>query len=160
MALGSAQIIGGFRMNKRLLAVDYGLARVGLAISDPLGITAQPLATIDRRGDKQVCREIADVVRTRDVGEVIVGLPLELSGNRGEAALAVDKFVARLENHVHVPVTTWDERLTTSQAERALAESGLNWKKRRKVVDQVAACLILQGVLEARSGGGSGNADL
>jgi len=137
-------------MRRRLLAVDYGLARVGLAISDPLGITAQPLVSLQRRSDRQICDEVAEIVRVRDVAEVIVGLPLELSGNHGEAAQAVEKFVGTLRKAIDVPITTWDERLTTNAAERSLLESGLNWKKRRKVVDQVAACLILQGVLDSR----------
>ena len=137
-------------MRSRLLGVDYGLARVGIALSDPLGITAQPLTTLHRRGDKQICREIAQLVEQREVVEVIVGIPLEMSGDRGPAAELVERFVARLKNYLTVPVTLWDERLTSVTAERDLSEAGVKWRRRKKILDQVAAAIMLQVVLEHR----------
>lgn len=138
----------------RILAVDYGDARVGVAISDPLGITAQPLDTLARRGDKHICRELAALVEAREVSEVVVGLPLELSGAEGPAAQKVRAFADRLSRYISIPITFWDERMTSLQAERDMREVGkLKWRKRRGKVDQVAAQLILQAVLDQRGGG-------
>lgn len=139
-------------MSSRLLGVDYGLVRVGIALSDPLGITAQPLTTLHRRGDKHICREIAQLVEQREVVEVIVGMPLELSGAAGQAAEQVERFVSRLRNYLTVPVTFWDERLTSVTAERELSQAGVNWRRRKKILDQVAAAIMLQVVLDYRRG--------
>jgi putative Holliday junction resolvase len=123
-----------------------------VAISDPLGITAQPLDTLARRGDKHICRELAALVEARDVSEVVVGLPLELSGAEGSAAQKVHAFVDRLSRYISVPITLWDERMTSLQAERDMREVGkLKWRKRRGKIDQVAAQLILQAVLDQRN---------
>lgn len=146
----------------RLLGIDYGEARVGLALSDPLGLTAQPLTTLERRGDKHICRDIEALVGERGVTEVVVGLPLDMSGQRGASAQKVDAFVERLRRYITIPVLLRDERLTTTQAERVMdqARSGRSRrdsrksregrKKREAVVDQVAAVLILQSELDAR----------
>jgi putative holliday junction resolvase len=148
--LGLAAAFGYVRSMTRLLGIDYGLERVGFALSDPLGITAQPFETLARTGDKQVCRRVAELVEAYEVGEVVVGLPLDMSGAHGEAAEQVRRFVDRLRNYVRVPVTLWDERLSSTAAERALTEQNVRGKRRRELVDQIAAALILQGVLDSR----------
>ena len=135
----------------RLLGVDYGEVRVGLALSDPLGLTAQPLVTLQRLGDKQICREIRDIVGEHRIVEIVVGMPLELSGNKGPSALKVDAFVERLGRYVNIPISTTDERLTSVAVERAFDEGQVKRKRRKEVVDQLAAVLILQGVLDLRS---------
>jgi len=122
-------------------------------MSDPLGMTAQPLTTLIRRGDKHICREIAELVEQHRIVEIIVGMPFELSGKKGPAAQRVDAFVERLGRYVRVPIETSDERMTTAQVERALDEGEVKRSKRKEVVDQLAAVLILQGVLDARGGG-------
>lgn len=134
----------------RVLAIDYGLARVGLAISDPLRIAAQPLTTLERRGDKHICREIAEIVQERDVREIVVGLPVDMSGRDSQQTQLVQAFIDRLKRHVRIPVETWDERLTTVAAERVLDEASTKRRKKKKAIDQIAAALILEGYL-ARS---------
>lgn len=140
-------------MAERILAIDYGLTRVGLAISDPLGVTGHPLATLERRGDKHICREVAEIVAQRGVGEIVVGLPKELSGELGPAARQVLAFVDRLARYVTVPIATWDERLTTAEAQRTLLHTRRRRRaQREEVIDQIAASLILQGYLTWKSG--------
>jgi len=131
------------------MALDYGLRRIGVAITDPLGITAQPLCTIERRGDRQASREIAELESRHNVTEFVVGLPLELSGKEGPAAVAVRAFIERLKRHVKSPVFTWDERMTTVEADRAIS-SKRRRRKKEKVIDQVAACLILQAYMDGK----------
>jgi putative Holliday junction resolvase len=132
-----------------MLGVDYGLARVGIAGTDRVGITAQPIETIKRDSDAQVSIRIAQIVRERKAILLVVGHPLEMSGQVGASARLVEAFIAELEKHVEAEITLWDERLTTVQAERALDEAGVRWKKRKQVVDQVAAVLLLQSYLDA-----------
>lgn len=131
----------------RVLAIDYGLARVGLAISDPLRITAQPLITLERRGDKHICREIAAMVEEREVRAIVVGLPLDMSGHESKQAQLVRAFIDRLGRHVRVPIEAWDERLTTVAAERILDEASTSRRKKKRAIDQIAAALILEGYL-------------
>ena len=133
---------------RRTLGVDYGLARVGLALSDSVGITAQPLETIQRVSDAQGCDRLVELIDLHDVGEVVVGHPLEMSGKVGKSARLVEAFVACLRERVTCPVSLWDERLTTVQAERALDEGNVHWKKRKAVVDRIAAAVLLQSYLD------------
>lgn len=149
-------------MNKpmRVLAVDPGSRRIGLALSDEEGSIALPLETVERRGEAAAVRRIAEVVRERGAREIVVGLPLELDGTEGPAARRARLFAGAIEREVEVPVVLWDERLTTVSAERALRESGVRGAKRRRVVDQVAATVLLSGYLEARRArAGDGDAD-
>ncbi len=145
-----SEVSTGPRGPGRLLGIDYGEARVGLALSDPLGFTAQPLRTLDRRGDKQICREVQAVVEANAVVGVVVGHPLEMTGASGPAAQRAEAFAERLRRYLRVPVTLRDERMTTMQAERALDEGRVSRKRQKAVVDQLAAVLILQAELEAR----------
>ena len=136
----------------RILGLDIGSVRIGVALSDPLGMTAQPLEVIDRkRTDPH--RRIADLVAEHEVTRVVVGRPLRLDGREGPAVAAVDKFVEALAQHVSIPIETWDERLTTAQAERAMIAGGARRDKRKGSIDKIAAALILQSYLDANSGG-------
>lgn len=132
------------------LGVDVGTVRVGVAVSDPDGVLATPLATLarDPRGDADLAR-LATMVRDRAAVEVIVGLPTGLSGRQGQAARAARDYAAALAQRIHpIPVRLSDERLTTVAAQRRLSEAGTRGRKGRSVVDRSAATLILQGWLD------------
>ena len=133
---------------RRILGLDVGSVRIGVAISDPLGIMAQPLEVIDRRATEPTSR-ITGIISEYGVERVIVGRPLKLSGEVGPAALAIDSFVAELQKHVTIPLELWDERLSTAQAERAMIAGGARRDKRRQNIDKVAAAIILQSYLDA-----------
>ena len=134
----------------RILGVDVGSVRVGVALSDPLGITAQPLEVIDRRRQDLFDRLTA-LVHEHEVQRVVVGLPLQLDGQTGQAARAVHEFVAELTKRVDAPIDLWDERLSTAEAERAMISGGARRAERKKKIDSVAAALILQAYLDARN---------
>lgn len=134
-----------------MLALDLGDARIGLAISDELGITAQPLgflASASRRADLLA---IAKLVEEREATRLVVGYPLLLSGEEGTRAREARETAERLRKTVTVPVELWDERLTTAQAERELVGDGVRRSRRRKVIDSLAAVLILQSWMEAHA---------
>jgi putative Holliday junction resolvase len=137
-----------------LLGVDVGQVRVGLAVSDPDGLIASPVATLARDEDAGTDLDrIATVARERDVVLVVVGLPLSLSGQEGLAAERARRYAGALQRRLEVPVRLWDERLTTVDAHRALRSSGVPGRQQRGVVDQAAAVLILQAALDARRAG-------
>lgn len=140
----------GFQPGVRL-GVDVGSVRVGVALSDPAGVLATPLATLrrDAAGGADLDR-LAGIVTERSVVEVVVGLPRSLSGRRGAAALAAEEYAGALAGRIApVPVRFADERLTTVSASRTLSERGISSRRQRQVVDQAAAVLILQGWLDA-----------
>jgi len=139
----------------RILGLDYGERRIGVAISDPTGITGQPLTVIDKRDPGSDIKNISDLIDEYGVDEVVVGLPISLSGEIGPQARAVLQFVEELKVELKVPVKTWDERLTTLAAGRALNESDVKRKRRKEVVDKVAAAIILQGYLDSKRTGGT-----
>jgi putative Holliday junction resolvase len=130
----------------RILGIDYGRSRVGVAISDELQLLAHPVETISAKTN--VIGRIAEIVRDRKVDKVIVGIPRNMSGELGTAAAEVKIFVQKLRGAVDCEVSTWDERLTTAAAERALHEAGRTTRQSRGYVDQVAAQMILQGYLD------------
>ena len=132
---------------KRILALDYGTKRIGIALSDELGWTAQPLETLHRRTLERDITHIASLVATHDVGQVLLGFPLQLDGREGPAIQAMREFHARLEEGVTVPVILWDERLTTKAAEDLLIAADVSRKKRKGVVDRIAASILLQSYL-------------
>ncbi len=138
-------------MPSRILALDHGTKRIGVALSDELGWTAQPLETLVRRTLEQDIGHIADLVQIHDVKEVLLGLPLRLNGEEGPAAQSVRQFAERLAKALPVPLVTWDERMTTKAAEDLLIAADMSRKKRKGVVDRVAAALLLQSYLEARA---------
>ena len=130
----------------RVLGIDYGRARVGVAISDELRLLAHPLETISTKTN--VVQRISAIVRDRQIGKVVVGLPRNMSGEAGQAAEEVNGFVEKLRQVAKCPILTWDERLTTVAAERALREAGKNTRESRRYIDQVAAQMILQAYLD------------
>jgi putative Holliday junction resolvase len=132
----------------RVLALDVGDKRIGVAISDALGLTAQPLPTLTRAGGAADVGAVVKLVQQHGVGAIVAGLPLTLQGEHGPQAKKVLGFVRALELATPVPVTTQDERLTTVEGQRALREGGMNAKKQKGAIDAVAAHLILQQYLE------------
>lgn len=138
-------------MSSRTLALDHGTRRIGVALSDELGWTARPLETYERRTLDLDIAHIVDLVKTHEVGQVVLGLPLRLNGDEGLAVQAVHQFLERLAEALPVPVVTWDERLTTKDAESLLISADVGWKKRKGLVDQIAAAILLQSYLEAQS---------
>jgi putative Holliday junction resolvase len=136
----------------RVLGIDLGAARIGLALSDPQGRIALPIAALKRSGERRDIDELVRLVREHEVATAVVGLPLLLSGGEGSAAIEARRFAARLAGRVEpVPVALWDERLTTVEAERALVAADVGRRRRRQAVDSMAAALILQGYLDSRS---------
>ncbi|HKW15895.1 MAG TPA: Holliday junction resolvase RuvX [Terriglobales bacterium] len=138
------------KVKPRVLGLDVGSKTIGMAISDPLGITAQGLPTIRRQNKRLDFEQLATVVRQYEVSEIIVGYPLRLSGNEGIQSEKMQRFAGELRERFDLPVHLWDERLTSSQANRILREAELSIKKRGQAVDRLAAVLILQSWMEAR----------
>jgi putative holliday junction resolvase len=138
---------------KRVLAIDFGQARTGLAISDELGLLAHPLETVNSAKMKAVVQRIAILVREKNIESVVVGLPRNMDGSHGGAAEAVLAFVEKLRAQLSCPIVTWDERLTTVAANRALREAGHSTRHTRGRIDQLAAQMILQGYLDQRQMG-------
>jgi putative Holliday junction resolvase len=130
--------------------MDVGDRRIGLAISDEMGWTAQGLETYERRNLRQDLAYLNELIRSRAVTDVVVGLPRHLDGHIGPQAQKVLTFVESLKTRVTVPVLMWDERLTSREAERTLIEAHVSRSKRKTVVDQMAAILILQSYLDSR----------
>ncbi len=136
----------------RILGIDYGDKRIGIAISDPLGLTAQGVAVIGKGETfEEDVKELKKIIKKFEgIDEILVGLPKTLSGEIGFQAEKVLKFAENLKTAFKIPINTWDERLTTVQAERTLIEAGLSGKKRRKIVDKSAAAYILQSYLDSK----------
>ena len=135
----------------RILALDPGSKRIGVALSDELGWFAQPLETYERRSLKLDVAHIQDLVERHEVAEVVMGLPVLMDGRPGAQAEAARLFMERLAQDLPVPVVAWDERLTTKAAERLLIEADVSRQKRKGAVDRVAAALLLQSYLENHS---------
>ncbi len=132
----------------RILAVDWGRRRIGLAVSDPLGIIATPLPTLVVRGRADGLARVAEAVAAAEAERVVVGLPLHLSGERGEAAHEAEAFAAALAARCGVPVETWDERLTSAMSQRRLREQGVRTGHAKGRVDAGAAVALLESYLQ------------
>jgi putative Holliday junction resolvase len=137
-------------MPGRILALDYGTKRIGVALSDELGWTAQPLETFERRTLDWDVAHIAALVGSHNVERVVLGLPLQLDGREGPAVRAMREFTAKLETALSVPVVRWDERMTTKAAEELLIAADVSRKKRKGIVDRIAAAILLRSYLEAQ----------
>jgi putative Holliday junction resolvase len=135
------------RLRRRIIGIDLGRARIGVAVSDELGLLAHPLETIPAGG--AAAGRVAEIVREKDAERVVVGLPRHMNGSVGESAEDALAFAKKLQTLVPCDVVTWDERLTTTAANRALRDSGRKSRDSRHVVDQVAAQIILQGYLDS-----------
>lgn len=137
----------------RILGLDVGSKTIGLAVSDPLGITAQGLQTLRRQNKRRDFAELERVLREYGVVEIVVGLPLRMSGNEGTQSGKMQLFAEELRARFKLPVHLWDERLTSAEANRVLRDSEMSIKRRGEVVDRLAAVLILQGFLDRRASG-------
>lgn len=134
----------------RILGLDLGEKRIGVALSDPLGITAQGLTVINRRDKITDLARLTELAQQHHVQEIVIGLPRHFDGRLGEMAPEVFDLKEHFQNQLHLPVHTWDERLTTVQAERVLIEADLSRRRRRQIIDKMAAVLILQAFLDSR----------
>ncbi|PYJ89121.1 MAG: Holliday junction resolvase RuvX [Verrucomicrobia bacterium] len=134
------------QLRRRILGIDLGQARIGVAVSDELGLLAHPVETIP--ANNNAAQRIAELVREKNAERVVVGLPRHMNGSVGESAIDALAFAKKLQAMLPCEVVTWDERLTTTAANRALRDSGRRTRDSRHVVDQVAAQMILQGYLD------------
>ena len=136
----------------RILALDLGARRIGAALSDPLGWTAQGIETIARTNIREDMARLSDLIRERGVSLIVLGNPMHMSGKEGRQSGWVRDFAARLEAQTGLPVRLWDERLTSVEAGRVLRSSGISIEKRARAVDRLSAVLLLESYLEAHSG--------
>lgn len=141
------------QLSGRILAIDYGSRRVGLAVSDALGITAQGLETLERKNKRSDFARLERLVREYQIVEIVLGNPLRMSGEEGTQSRKVAEFADELRRRFGLPVHLWDERLTSSEANRLLREAEVSLQRRAQAVDRMAATLILQSFLQARSVG-------
>ncbi len=136
----------------RTMGLDVGSKTVGVAVSDELAYSAHPITTVRRSNFKADLRALATLIAEKDVGRIVVGLPLNMNGSEGPRAAESRKLGEALGEQTRLPIIYWDERLTTVAAERSLLEADVSRKKRKEVIDQVAACLILQGWMDSQPG--------
>lgn len=135
----------------RILALDLGRRRVGVAVSDPNGTIAHPLLQFEFKGRRDLVATVRRLAAEQEAGRVVVGMPVLVDGRKGEQARWTGEVVSALAEALDVPVATWDERFTTQEAEAAMREAGLQARKRKTRRDKVAAALILQSYLDAGS---------
>jgi len=134
----------------RVLGIDHGQVRIGLALSDPTGMLASPLMTLERkRRRKQDLKAIVEIAQEQEAEAIVIGIPLDMSGESGKKAKEVRQFADALREITPLPVFEWDERLTTVAADRALNDMAVKGSRRKELVDQMAAAIILQGYLDS-----------
>lgn len=134
----------------RILGIDHGDARIGLALSDELGMLAHPLETLDGRDKfKATARKLADLIALKKIERIVIGLPRNMNGTYGPAADKIRDFTEKLKPLIAIPIILWDERMTTQQAQRNLHEAGRTVKNSRQIIDQAAAVIILQSYLDS-----------
>jgi putative Holliday junction resolvase len=133
----------------RILGLDIGTKTIGVAVSDELSLTAQGLFTLKRKGIQSDIRELEKLIEEQSVERIVIGLPKNMNNTLGPSAKMVLSFIEELAKSVDLPVSTWDERLSTVAAEKVLLEADMSRKKRKQVIDKVAAQLILQGYLDS-----------
>ena len=133
----------------RILGLDYGEKRIGVAICDELGFTAQGRPTIIRKNKKHDWEILGSLIRDDKVEKIVIGYPVRIDGSEGIQCEKVDRFAALMEATFFLPVVKWPETLSTKEAEEILINSGVRWEKRKKMVDKLAACVILQGYLDS-----------
>ena len=135
----------------RILAIDHGTKRMGIAVSDELKMIAQPLEYIPAEPFADLLTRLKGILREKEVELIVVGMPRNMDGSYGPAALKVQEFVAALRGAVTIPIRTWDERLTSAQANRFLIEGNVRRDKRKEKVDKTAAAILLQSYLDSSS---------
>jgi putative Holliday junction resolvase len=133
---------------KRILGLDIGDRRIGVAVTDEIGVTAQPVGTIDRSKTSAYLKEIIEIAKQYDAACIVAGLPKRLDGSSSPQTDKVERFLTELKAQTDIPIQTWDERLTTATAEAALIEANVRRKPRRKVIDSLAAQIMLQHYLD------------
>jgi len=133
----------------RILGLDYGEKRIGVAICDELGMTAQGLPTVIRKNKKHDLDILSNLIKKYTVEKIVIGYPVRIDGSEGVQCDKVNSFSMLLSKTFSLPVIRWQETLSTKEAEEILMNSGVRWQKRKKVVDKLAACLILQNYLDA-----------
>ena len=136
---------------RRIIGVDYGDARVGIAASDLLGITAQGLDTLNEKDPERVVEHLCTLAKDLSAAEFVVGFPKNMNGTVGERGEKTQKFAELLEERSKLPVKLWDERLTSSAAHNVLAEANVSGKNRKNAVDKIAAVMILQGYMDSKN---------
>ncbi len=136
----------------RILALDHGTGRIGVALSDELRTIAQPLEFIPAEPFADFLERLKEIIRDHQVDLIVVGIPRNMNGSYGPAAIKVQEFIAVLKEAITVPIKSWDERLTSVQANRFLIEAGVRREKRRQKVDQTAAAILLQSYLDSLFG--------
>ena len=142
------QMAGSSSLPGKLMGLDVGLARIGVAVCDPLRLAARPLTVVKRRSRREDFGVLAEMVTVEEVEAIICGLPLNMDGSEGPRCQKTRAFARNLSRLTELPIGFWDERLSTVAAERALLEADTSRKRRGEVIDHVAAGFILQGVLD------------
>ncbi len=137
----------------RILALDHGSKRIGVAVSDELKMIATPLEFIPAEPFPDFLERLKEIIRDKEAELLLVGLPRNMDGSYGPAALKVQEFIAVLKDKIAVPIQTWDERLTSAQAQRFLIQGGVRRDKRKEKVDQTAAAILLQSYLDNLAAG-------
>lgn len=135
----------------RILGLDVGSKTIGVAVSDELSLIARGVTTLKRKGLRQDIKQLLTVIEEHGVEKIIVGLPKNMNGSLGPSAKMVLSLIDELKKFVELPIITWDERLSTVAAQRVLLEADMSRKKRKQVIDKVAALLILQGYLDSQA---------
>ena len=141
-------------MKKRAMALDVGTKKIGVAVSDELGMLAQGRGYINRVSNRKAAEEVREAAEEGDVGEIVVGLPINMDGTSGERARDSRAFAERIKVTTGIPVVLWDERLSTKEAERVMLLADVSRQKRKKSIDKLAAQIILQGYLDSGRIGG------
>jgi len=132
----------------RIIGLDWGEARIGISVSDPLGITAQPLVSFDNNGE--FIGKLREILQKYDAAEIVLGYPKQMNGKAGISAAKVNEFREKIKGEFPIKITLWDERLTTKIAQQALAESGVSRKRKKCFVDASAAGIMLQSYMDSR----------
>jgi putative holliday junction resolvase len=133
----------------RILALDHGTKRIGIALSDELKMIAQPLEFVLAEPFTAFVKRLKEIIREKEVELILIGMPRNMDGSYGPAALKVQEFIAVLKDLVAIPIKTWDERLTSAQAQRFLIQGGVRRQERKEKVDKTAAAILLQSYLDS-----------
>ena len=136
-------------LSKKVLALDVGKKKIGVAISDILGISANPSGFINASNTKKALEKVGEFIKENDIGTVVAGLPKNMDGTKSEKTEIVDEIVERLEKAINIPVIKWDERLTTVSAYKTMKELNISQKKKNVYADKLAATYILEGYLNS-----------
>ncbi len=132
----------------RIMGLDIGTEKIGVAISDELGLTAQGLKTIEVKSKGETFKELDKIIKSFNIEKIVIGLPKNMNGTLGSQAQKILKWIEEFKGHTNLPIETWDERLSTLEASRVLLKADLSRKKRKRVIDKLAAVIILQGYID------------